>query len=306
MLFLFLSTSSACFQLLQSLLKYTPITFSLTSLKVKVTCAPHTTDVAVMDVLGCVACGLLVQLPQRCRISALPEKFTHLHIGIGENLTDGFQVRSPGSENGSDLPLVTYPVGSRTRVTVLVYLLFLPSLENYRSGNQVKGETRVCTDSRARQDLSWMAGGGTHESHFPSSFHCLMKKMGIWLMLPVCWRQGSVYMASVFLSEKTVVAAAMLSLQRRAKSMEQGQKEDSEEQSSKASCPPSSKHGFRSMCYSPTLKPKLIACEWRLRRVSPRPLCRQESCSENNHTNHRGLWTCPRALSLITWFQARV
>ena len=186
MLFLFLSTSSACFQLLQSLLKYTPITFSLTSLKVKVTCAPHTTDVAVMDVLGCVACGLLVQLPQRCRISAFPEKFTHLHIGIGENLTDGFQVRSPGSENGSDLPLVTYPVGSRTRVTVLVYLLFLPSLENYRSGNQVKGETRVCTDSRARQDLSWMAGGGTHESHFPSSFHCLMKKMGIWLMLPVC------------------------------------------------------------------------------------------------------------------------
>ena len=65
-------------------------------------------------------------------------------------------------------------------------------------------------------------------------------------------------MASVFLSEKTVVATAMLSLQTRAKSMEQGQKEDSEEQSSKASCP-SSGHGFRSMCYSPTLKPELIA-----------------------------------------------
>jgi len=66
-------------------------------------------------------------------------------------------------------------------------------------------------------------------------------------------------MASVFLSEKTVVATAMLSLQTRAKSMEQGQKEDSEEQSSKASCPPSREHGFRSMCCSPTLKPELIA-----------------------------------------------
>ena len=51
-------------------------------------------------------------------------------------------------------------------------------------------------------------------------------------------------MVSVFLSEKTVVAATMLSLQKRAKSMEQGQKEDSEEQSSKASCPPSREHGF--------------------------------------------------------------
>jgi len=66
-------------------------------------------------------------------------------------------------------------------------------------------------------------------------------------------------MASVFLSEKTVVATAMLSLQTRAKSMEQGQKEDSEEQSSKASCPPSREHGFRSMCCSPILKPELIA-----------------------------------------------
>lgn len=33
MVFLFLSASSACFRLLQSLLKYTPVTFSLTFLK---------------------------------------------------------------------------------------------------------------------------------------------------------------------------------------------------------------------------------------------------------------------------------
>lgn len=131
-------------------------------------------------------CGVLVQLPQRPRISALPKEFTHLHTGTGENLPDGFQVRSLGCENGSDLPLVIYPIDSRASITVLVYLLFLPSLENYRSGNQVNGEGRVCTDSRARQDLSWMAGGGTEESHFTSNFHCLMKKMGIWLMLPVC------------------------------------------------------------------------------------------------------------------------
>lgn len=130
-------------------------------------------------------CGFLVQLPQRPGISALPETFTHVHVGTGENLTDGFQVRSLGCESGSDLSLVIYPVDSRTRVTALVRLLFLSSLENYRSGNQVNGEGRVCTDSRARQDLGWMAGGGTRESHFPSSFHCLMKKTGIWLMLPV-------------------------------------------------------------------------------------------------------------------------
>lgn len=40
-------------------------------------------------------------------------------------------------------------------------------------------------DSGAWQELSWMAGGGTDEGHFPSRFLSLLKEMGIWLMLLV-------------------------------------------------------------------------------------------------------------------------
>lgn len=53
MLFLFLRTSSVCFQLLQSLLKYAPTTFSFSQVRdVKVTYTSRTTAIAVMDVLG--------------------------------------------------------------------------------------------------------------------------------------------------------------------------------------------------------------------------------------------------------------